>query len=174
MFKLSLSLASLVALVAAESHTITFDNRCGFGTPTLVSNTGAILSTGGSYTANGPIIGAISGGLSGLLRNSFHHSSMLYAGGCGLNGDRCTIIETTLRNSLNGQPGSGSTLTSRSFLRSLAFSVTSGFGYYNGCDGTGADCTYGGCPTAFHKSDDTHVQVACQANDVNLVVTFCN
>jgi hypothetical protein len=31
--------------------------------------------------------------------------------------------------------------------------------------GTGPDCS-----TAFHKSDDTQVQVACQANDVRIAV----
>ncbi|KAI0321567.1 hypothetical protein OF83DRAFT_1168312 [Amylostereum chailletii] len=45
--------------------------------------------------------------------------------------------------------------------------------YENGCDGAGADCTSGSCTTAFHKSTDTHVQVACQSDNVNLVITFC-
>ena len=42
-----------------------------------------------------------------------------------------------------------------------------GFGYYNGCDGAGADCTGPNCNTAFHKPSDTFVQVACQVNNVS-------
>ncbi len=69
------------------------------------------------------------------------------------------------------------------------------YSYTHGCDGAGARCDNANCPTAFHKPDDTHVQVACQSNDVsslagervvrdqciliflrpqvNLVITFC-
>lgn len=63
-----------------------------------------------------------------------------------------------------------------------AFSVTTGFKYYNGCDGTGASCkrileplehfqlidtacdqgNSPSCVTAFHTSSDTQVQVACK------------
>ena len=39
--------------------------------------------------------------------------------------------------------------------------------YYNGCENTGADCKSGSCSTAFFKPDDTHVQVACQKNNVS-------
>ena len=45
--------------------------------------------------------------------------------------------------------------------------LITGFGYYNGCDGAGADCTSGDCSTAFHKTDDYQVQVQCTANDVS-------
>ncbi|KAI0073022.1 glycopeptide [Panus rudis PR-1116 ss-1] len=147
--------ASLASQVAGETHTVTFDNRCGRGTPTLRAQNGAILSTGGAYTIRGPLIGAI---------------AYLQTGGCGNNGEGCTLIETTLRNPPS--PGAGSS-TDISLIPPHTFSVTSGFGYYNGCDRTGADCTNPNCPTAFHKPDDTHVQVACQTNDVNLVITFC-
>ncbi|PPR02674.1 hypothetical protein CVT26_009790 [Gymnopilus dilepis] len=51
--------------------------------------------------------------------------------------------------------------------------LTGAIGYYNGCDGHGADCTNANCP-AFRKPDDTWVQVACQTNDVNLAITFCS
>jgi len=39
--------------------------------------------------------------------------------------------------------------------------------YFNGCDGAGADCTNPNCPTAFHVSTDTNVQVPCQINNVS-------
>jgi len=148
--------AVIITQAAAETHTVVFDNRCGFGTPTLVSQNGAILSTGGSVTFGGPLIGAI---------------AYLQTGGCGLNGEGCTLVETTLRNPPSPGAGSSSDL---SLIPPHSFSVTSGFGYFNGCDGAGADCTFAGCTTAFHVPTDTGVQVACQNNDVNLAITFCD
>ncbi|EIM83159.1 uncharacterized protein STEHIDRAFT_141346 [Stereum hirsutum FP-91666 SS1] len=139
--------------VRAETHTINFVNNCGFGTPTLVSQSGQILSTGGTYTAGGAIVGAI---------------AYLQTGGCGLNGDYCTTVETTLKN------GVGASSTDITLIPDHAFSVTTGFGYYNGCDGAGADCTYSGCPTAFHVSTDTFVQVGCSTDNVDLAITFCD
>ncbi|KAF5309378.1 hypothetical protein D9619_012481 [Psilocybe cf. subviscida] len=156
------SFKTLIALFAvgvvgamAESHTVTFTNKCGRGTPTLIQG-GNVLSTGGSFTSNGPLTAAI---------------AYLQTGSCGFNGEGCTLIETTLRNPTS--PGSGSS-TDISLISPHAFSVTSGFGYFNGCDNTGADCTNANCPTAFHQSNDNSVQVACQANNVNLAITFCD
>ncbi|KZV76468.1 hypothetical protein PENSPDRAFT_646234 [Peniophora sp. CONT] len=147
-----LSTAAIVlaalAGVQAESHTVTFTNKCGRGTPTLHGQNGAVLSTGGAYTINGPLIGAI---------------AFLQTGSCGANGDGCTLLETTLKNPTT--PGSGSS-TDLSLIPPHSFSVTTGFGYYNGCDGAGADCTGPNCNTAFHVPSDTFVQVACQANNV--------
>ncbi|KAF7300089.1 Glycopeptide [Mycena kentingensis (nom. inval.)] len=151
----SLVLFTVAALHAhAETHTITFDNRCGFGTPTLIQG-GTVLSTGKPFTHAGPIPAAI---------------AYLQTGACGFNGEHCTMVETTLRNPTS--PGSGSS-TDITLIPPHTFSVTTGFGYFHGCDGAGADCTSADCKTAFHKSTDTHVQVPCQTNDVNLVITFC-
>ncbi|VDC05663.1 unnamed protein product [Peniophora sp. CBMAI 1063] len=161
MFSFSLISTAVVVLsalagVQAESHTITFTNKCGRGNPVLRSQSGATLSTGGAYTINGPLIGAI---------------AYLQTGSCGANGEGCTLVETTLRNPPS--PGAGSS-TDLSLIAPHAFSVTTGFGYYNGCDGAGADCTNANCPTAFHVSTDNQVQVACQTNNVNLAITFCD
>ncbi|KAF8976387.1 Glp-like protein, partial [Cyathus striatus] len=145
---------AFVAGVHAETHTVHFDNRCGFGTPTLIQGPN-VLSTGGDYTRNGPLTAAI---------------AYLQTGGCGFNGEGCTLIELTLINPTS--PGSGSS-ADISLIPPHVFSVTSGFGYFNGCDGAGADCTYAGCPAAFTQSDQTWKQVACQANNVNLAITFC-
>ncbi|THU97547.1 glycopeptide [Dendrothele bispora CBS 962.96] len=153
----SLSLVSLVALVAsvsAERHTVHFDNRCGRGTPMLIQGPN-VLSTGGDFTSNGPLTSAI---------------AYLQTGNCGFNGEGCTIVETTLVNPTS--PGSGSS-TDISLIPPHSFSVTTGFGYFNGCDGVGQDCTSGSCPQAFHVDSDTQVQRACQVNDVNLAITFC-
>ncbi|KZT07556.1 uncharacterized protein LAESUDRAFT_758557 [Laetiporus sulphureus 93-53] len=150
--------ASLVAVaialvhVNAETHTVTFTNDCGgSGYPILRAQDGTILSTGGAYTIDGPLIGAI---------------AYLQTGGCGDNGEYCTLIETTLEN--------GASSTDISLIPPHEFSVTSGFGYYDGCDGAGADCTYADCPTAFHSSGQTGVQVACTADNENLAITFCD
>ncbi|KAF8058640.1 glycopeptide [Lyophyllum atratum] len=155
MFKAFFATILAVAVsVQAERHVVHFDNRCGFGTPRLIQGPN-VLSTGGDYVSNGPLNGAI---------------AYLQTGNCGFNGDRCTLIETTLKNPTTAGGGSS---TDISLIAPHSFSVTSGFGYYNGCDGAGADCNNANCPTAFHQPSDTYVQVACQANDVNLVITFC-
>ncbi|KAK7690576.1 hypothetical protein QCA50_005674 [Cerrena zonata] len=155
-------LASLLAAmtvaqgVAAESHTVRFTNKCGRGTPTLRNQQGKVLSTGGDFKSNGPLIGAI---------------AYLQTGNCGANGEGCTLIETTLRNPTT--PGSGSS-SDISLIPPHKFSVASGFKYFNGCDGQGADCKDQNCKTAFHKPTDTNVQVACQTNDAGLNIIFCD
>ncbi|KDN51540.1 hypothetical protein RSAG8_00085, partial [Rhizoctonia solani AG-8 WAC10335] len=56
MFGFSTLISTLaVALVAsigvqAERHVVHFDNRCGYGTPTLIQG-GRVLSTGGDYVS---------------------------------------------------------------------------------------------------------------------------
>ncbi|KAH9485788.1 hypothetical protein JR316_0002703 [Psilocybe cubensis] len=147
-------LAMLVAGAHAESHTVHFTNRCGHGTPTLIQG-GRVLSTGGDFTSNGPLVAAI---------------AYLQTGNCGFNGEGCTLVETTLINPTS--PGSGSS-TDISLIPPHSFSVTSGFGYFNGCDGAGANCASANCNTAFHNPNDNQVQVACQSNNVNLAITFC-
>ncbi|KAJ7291815.1 hypothetical protein C8J57DRAFT_1429886 [Mycena rebaudengoi] len=149
-------LAIVVGSVNAERHTIIFDNRCNRGTPMLIQGPN-VLSRGGAYTHDGPIRSVI---------------AYLQTGNCGFNGERCTLVETTLVNPNPAQPGSGSS-TDISLIPPLAFSVTTGFGYFNGCEPAGANCDNPNCPTAFKVPSDTHVQVACQVNDVNLVITFC-
>ncbi|KAJ3709796.1 glycopeptide [Lentinula raphanica] len=154
LFKLAALFAAVATLAAAETHTVVFDNRCGTGTPLLKVN-GATLSTGGSVTIDGP------------LRSAIAYLDV----GCGANGEGCTMVETTLVNPTT--PGSGSS-TDITLIPPHSFSVTTGFGYFDGCDGAGADCTNANCGTAFHSSGDTGVQVACQTDNVNLAITFCD
>ncbi|KAJ6471600.1 hypothetical protein C8R47DRAFT_1324916 [Mycena vitilis] len=153
--------SALVALTAvavggvhAESHTVSFVNNCGSGTPTLIQGPN-VLSTGAAYTSQGSLISAI---------------AYLQTGSCGFNGENCLTVETTLVNPTS--PGSGSS-TDLTLIPPHSFSVPTGFKYSNGCDGAGAHCTSGTCTTAFHVSTDTQVQVACQTNDVDLTITFC-
>ncbi|KAF8872448.1 hypothetical protein CPB84DRAFT_1737614 [Gymnopilus junonius] len=124
--------------VRAETHTVHFTNLCGFGTPTLIRGPN-VLSTGGDFTINGPLTGAI---------------AYLQTG--NFNGEGCTLIETMLINPTS--PGSGSS-SDISLIPPHSFSVTSGFGYFGGCDGAGADCNNPNCNTAFHNSGDNFVQV---------------
>ncbi|KAJ3724283.1 hypothetical protein DFJ43DRAFT_598374 [Lentinula guzmanii] len=146
--------AAFVAGAQAETHTVTFTNLCGRGVPTLKAN-GVTLSTGGAYTSNGPLEAAIA----------------YLDVGCGANGEGCTMVETTLVNPTTAGSGSSTDIT---LISPHTFSVTTGFGYYNGCDGAGADCTSASCSTAFHVSTDTGVQVACQTDNVDLAITFCD
>ncbi|TDL18830.1 glycopeptide [Rickenella mellea] len=151
MFKTLLFLVATVVAVIAETHTVHFQNKCGFGTPTLVFG-GQIVSTGADFTANGPITGI----------------AYLQTGSCGFNGENCTTVEITLKNS--NSPGDASS-TDINKVPPHAFSVTTGFGYFNGCDGAGADCTSAFCLPPLTPGGPTNVE--CQTNNVNLAVVFC-
>ncbi|KIP11607.1 hypothetical protein PHLGIDRAFT_99429 [Phlebiopsis gigantea 11061_1 CR5-6] len=152
---LGLALAlSATSAVSAESHTVKFDNQCGKGTPTLIIG-GKVVSTGDPFTSNG----AISGGI-----------AYLQTGGCGFNGEDCTLMEMTLGNPTC--PGCGSS-TDISLITPHAFNVESSFSYYGGCDGQGTTCDSESCDTAFHQPNDNQVQVQCEEDNVNLLITFC-
>ncbi|KAJ7919945.1 hypothetical protein B0H13DRAFT_1573659, partial [Mycena leptocephala] len=94
------------------------------------------------YHSPGPLIRAI---------------AYLQTGACGFSGEGCTLVETTLTN--------GFSSTDISLIPPHAFSVTSGFGYYNGCDRAGADCQ-----RPFENPNETWKQVGCPAANVNLAV----
>ncbi|THH09794.1 hypothetical protein EW145_g1750 [Phellinidium pouzarii] len=177
MFSLLLSTVLLAVIGAhAETHEVTFTNNCGFGTPMLIQGPN-VLSTGGTFVSNGPLISAIAylqtGKTAFLPYISLETSANAYIfeGSCGFNGEGCTLVETTLVNPTT--PGSGSS-TDLSLIPPHSFSVTTGFGYFSGCDNTGADCTSAGCVTAFDTPDQTDRQVACQSDNVNLAITFCD
>jgi len=146
---------ALVANVNAESHTVSFDNRCGRGTPTLIQG-GNVLSTGEPFTSNGALSSFI---------------AYLQTGECLFNGEGCTLFEASLQNPT--APGSGSS-ADISLIAPHAFNVAVGFSYDGSCASQGTTiCSSPSCDTAFFKPDDTFVQVACQDNDVNLLITFC-
>ncbi|KAL6310460.1 hypothetical protein BKA93DRAFT_721921 [Sparassis latifolia] len=145
------SLLFATVSVHAESHTVTFVNQCGKGTPTLIVG-GQVVSTGQPYTSNGPLDSAIA-----------YASFFFLSGDCGYNGEQCTLLEMTLGNPT--VPGGGSS-TDISLISPHTFNVEASFSYYDGCDNTGADCAYQGCPMAFYQSNDNQVQVACQTDNV--------
>jgi len=145
------------ASVRAETHIIRFDNQCGYGTPQLIQG-GNVLSTGEDYTSNGPFESAI---------------AYLQTGACGFNGEDCTLLEMTIGNPVVAGGGSS---TDISLITPHAYSVQSSFAYFGGtggCDYTGANCASATCPQAFFYSDETQVQVACQEDDINLLIAFC-
>ncbi|KAJ7828774.1 hypothetical protein B0H14DRAFT_2811463 [Mycena olivaceomarginata] len=177
MFSIKAATFAMIAFAAgkalAETHTITFNNNCGRGTPMLISQTGQVLSTGGAFTSNGPLRGAIAYLQTGMTtRNS--SSQYLNLNNCEQAAAVSTarvarFLETTLVNPSTA--GSGSS-TDLSLIPPHAFSVTTGFGYIGGCAPAGADCNNANCNTAFHVPTDTFVQVACQQDNANLVVCF--
>ncbi|KAL1745510.1 hypothetical protein HDZ31DRAFT_36279 [Schizophyllum fasciatum] len=141
---------AVAALALAETHTIHFDNACGYGTPVIYQNFQKIAS--GDHTFQGEARSVI---------------AFLQTGKCGANGEGCTMVETTLIN--NGVSSTDVTL-----IPPHTFSVPTGFGYYNGCDGVGNNCQSANCPGAFHKTNDYGAQRQCTGhNNVNLAITFC-
>ncbi|KAF8918639.1 hypothetical protein CPB85DRAFT_1384479 [Mucidula mucida] len=140
-----------VATVNAESHTVSFVNNCGTGTPILSQNFNT-LSTGAPYTATG--------GFSAVIA--------YLDTGCGFQGTGCAIVETTL---ING----GVSSTDISLIDPHTFNVPTSFYYTGGCQGYGASCSNSGCPTtdAFHKTDDYEAQRQCTSDNSGLVITFC-
>ncbi|KAF8187594.1 hypothetical protein K438DRAFT_1595248 [Mycena galopus ATCC 62051] len=108
----------------AETHTVTFNNNCSSGTPTLIGQGGVVLSTGDAYTIDGPLLSAF---------------AYLQTGECGFNGENCLVVETTLMNPSTTTEGVGS-VTDLTLVPPRAFSVTTGFAYVGACAPAGADC----------------------------------
>ncbi|KAJ7627240.1 glycopeptide [Roridomyces roridus] len=160
MFSLTKTLAllavALITTVRGETHTVMFENHCGAGIPMLIAQDGTVLSTGAAYNSTGPIIDAI---------------AFLQTGSCGAKGEGCSTVDITLQNPTSPGGGSSADIT---VVPPHAFSVVTGFGYFNGCDGAGMDCTIPGCPNAFLTPGGPPIVVACQTDNVNLVVTFCD
>ncbi|THU95539.1 glycopeptide [Dendrothele bispora CBS 962.96] len=154
--KIAAAVVLAVAIVgaSAESHTVNFINRCGRGTPQLLQN-GRVLSTGGSFTSNGPFLAAI---------------AYLQTGNCGFNGENCMTVGMTLQNPTTAGSSSSADL---SLIPPLAFNVPTRFEYINGCNGVGQTCSAGNCDTAFHVPSDTQIQRACQTDNAGLQITFC-
>ncbi|KAF9818664.1 hypothetical protein IEO21_02644 [Rhodonia placenta] len=146
--------AAALALVhvKAETHTVSFTNNRILHKPYLWGQNGVLYSSGeGSYTSDGPLLGLI---------------SFCLTGNCGNDGEGCTTVEATLENASN----SAADIT---LISPHEFSVTSGFGFYGGCDGAGEDCTSADCPGAF--TDPTNgLIVSCSEPNVNIAITFCD
>ncbi|KAJ7287549.1 hypothetical protein C8J57DRAFT_1284255 [Mycena rebaudengoi] len=160
MFTAPLGLVLLQAIVfgvrvqAAESHTVRFDNRCGYGNPQLIK--GGNVLTNSSYTSNGMLDNAI---------------AYLQTGStCLFNGENCSLIELTLVNPTVSGGGSSADL---SLIDPHAFNVATRIEFFGGCDNIATTCSRKGCKTAFYHPDDTWVQIACQEDNVNLLITFC-
>ncbi|KAM5544739.1 hypothetical protein V8D89_001637 [Ganoderma adspersum] len=118
---------------------------------------GNILSTGADFTANGPIYAV----------------AYLQTGSCGLNGENCTTVDISLANTNPSDPGSGSSVAI-DLDPPHAFSAATGFEYYNGCDGAGEDCTNRQCQFFGAPPPGRTTPVLCQADNVNIEITFCD
>ncbi|QRW07046.1 hypothetical protein RhiLY_06045 [Ceratobasidium sp. AG-Ba] len=138
--------------VAAETHKVTFVNKCGKGTPTLVGQNGKIISTG-NYTATAPLIAR----------------GLLVDGACQSNGTGCTVAEMTLRNGISA--------ADVSIINPFAYQVPVAFNFTNGCSNVGNSCKDASCcstggaycqPTG----DDAAVRI-CTTPDAGLEITFC-
>ncbi|KAJ3974525.1 hypothetical protein EV361DRAFT_1031646 [Lentinula raphanica] len=108
--------------------------------------------------------------LAAIDPSSYSGIAYLQTGNCGFNGENCGIIEMTLDNPTVSGSGSSADI---SYIPPLAYSVPYKFEFYGGCDGSGASCTSSDCSEAFFQSDQTYVQVACQTDNVNILITFC-
>ncbi|KAM5544735.1 hypothetical protein V8D89_001633 [Ganoderma adspersum] len=142
------TLAALVGTVVGETHTVHFENDCGFGTPMLIQGNN-VLSNGKDFVSDGALVSAIA-----YLQN----------GDCGFNGENCTLLQTTLLNFVPGE-NSGS-LTDISLIPPHEFSVPTGFHYFGVCDGLGSNCD--------SAEDCSETAVSCQEDNVNLAITFCD
>ncbi|KAJ3724453.1 hypothetical protein C8R42DRAFT_661836 [Lentinula raphanica] len=136
----------------SETHIVKFDNQCGYGQPQLIQGNDVLTTT--EYQFN----------------SSYSGIAYLQTGNCGFNGENCGIIEMTLDNPTVSGSGSSADI---SYIPPLAYSVPYKFEFYGGCDGSGASCTSSDCSEAFFQSDQTYVQVACQTDNVNILITFC-
>jgi len=154
MLSIAMLISAGVTFVRAESHTIRFKNQCGMGTPQLVIG-GKVLSNGEDWTSNGPAQSGI---------------AYLQTGPCLLNGENCALVEYNLNNP--ACPGCGSS-ADISLIDPHRLNVPLAISYFNGRDGQGAICTTPDCDTAFHNPNDNQVQIACQEDNVNLLITFC-
>lgn len=155
--KVFLGLAAVLSAssaVSAESHTITFDNQCGKGTPQLLVG-GQVVSSGDPYTSSSAISGAI---------------AYLQTGECNTNGEGCTLLEMTLNNPTCIGCGSSSDI---SLIPPHAFNVEASISYYGACNGQGTTCSSADCSEAFHNPNDNQVQVQCESDNSNLLITFC-
>ncbi|KAH9830057.1 uncharacterized protein C8Q71DRAFT_911618 [Rhodofomes roseus] len=121
MFKITVAFLTTVLAVLqanAETHTVTFTNNCGYGTPELWSQSGQLLSSGGAaYTTNGPAYDLI---------------AYLQDGTCGQNGANCTVVDVTLAN--------GDSSAEIFFVARETEDPCVSFSFYNGCDGIGETC----------------------------------
>ncbi|KAF9476658.1 hypothetical protein BDN70DRAFT_882125 [Pholiota conissans] len=135
---ISVVVLAITAVIGARaSHTISFINNCGFGTPTLLQGN-TVLSTGGAFTSNGwP--SAI---------------AFLQTGSCGINGEDCTFVDITPTNS-----GSGVSVNISVPPPPLSARGSVKFAFTNGCSGT-ETCTGTKCATTPVECDAPNANLA--------------
>ncbi|KAE9409376.1 hypothetical protein BT96DRAFT_970278 [Gymnopus androsaceus JB14] len=178
-----LSSPRLIALIAmifvagtrAETHTVSFLNNCGEGTPTLMQNGARFL------------LEKITQLTVFLIRPSRISTSPVCA-----NGADCTAVVITLSNEIVISPtttynvhrfGSSSSLLCRYRIRVRCAPMAKTIQvltrnsidrYYNGCDDLGADCLEAGCIEGYQSGDTAIPQIICEDDNADIVITFCD
>ncbi|KAF8600276.1 hypothetical protein BDV93DRAFT_496924 [Ceratobasidium sp. AG-I] len=153
----SLGVASLSIRDWQESHTITFQNNCGKGTPQLQRN-GKILSTGEPFTQKGRHLVA---------------TAWLATDGCGPSGENCTLVELDLMNAINTTTDSSTNIL---IADQYKFSVPVKFQYFGSCSTSNECLSASCCPQGAVCNDsepDNMSERLCLANNANVAITFC-
>ncbi|KZV68928.1 hypothetical protein PENSPDRAFT_502878 [Peniophora sp. CONT] len=155
-WSLSLALVLLLANGAySESHTVSFINNCGFGTPVLLVDE-VVVSNGSDYSSDMSIIKGV---------------AYLDQDGCASGGsESCMEIEINLSNS---SPSFVDILLIPPQVYRSAACVT----YSDGCDGASLTCTGPDCSEAIISEDDpsgSGAVLVCEDSDANVIITFCD
>ncbi|KAH9931892.1 uncharacterized protein B0H18DRAFT_1208712 [Fomitopsis serialis] len=149
--------ALLMKLVhAQETHYVSLVNNCGQGYPVLGGLYGEFYNASETSLFKGPAWGLIA--YLQYTDNNGMHLAAFYARPMVL-----SLLDRKQRISVD-----------ITLVPPHEFSVTTGFGYYGGCDGSGLDCTSADCIEAKHDSSQGDRQIACTAPNVNLAITFCD
>ncbi|KIM79149.1 hypothetical protein PILCRDRAFT_823728 [Piloderma croceum F 1598] len=157
MVRLSTSIFTVLSILcttASAGHSISVNNQCGYGTPTLSApfTNGQPTNIAGGYSSSGDLTGFII-----YLQNGNQ---------CGANGENCLILEGTLNNGYSSVDISK--IPPHSFNSPLAFSYTNGAGGRS-CNSASCQCDY----AAFCKTDDYGAQVGSPDPNASITVTFC-
>ncbi|KAH9835725.1 uncharacterized protein C8Q71DRAFT_93211 [Rhodofomes roseus] len=136
------------------AHSVTVQNYCGGGLPTLDRIPSNTIATGtGTVFTNDTILDI---------------QAFLNRGYCGPNGGNCTVVSFSL-----GQPDGSSTAVIN-LVPNNYFSDAVSFSYYNACTGAGASCLDSDCTNAEHITDNSLGAVNCAAaSDSNRKVDCC-
>ncbi|QRW05804.1 hypothetical protein RhiLY_04803 [Ceratobasidium sp. AG-Ba] len=140
-----------------EKHTVTFLNKCSFGTPKLQRNGKTINGDGNtSYTENGRLTA----------------TAWLDYDRCGFSGENCSLVVIDLENGTESNNADSSVYIELS--DQYAYSVPVKFQYQGPCDGGNQCLSASCCPDG--ASCDNNNELAerqCLANNANLEITFC-
>ncbi|QRV85800.1 hypothetical protein RhiJN_13818 [Ceratobasidium sp. AG-Ba] len=162
LYLITIATAAAISVSAApkhkgEKHTVTFVNKCLFGTPKLQRN-GRILNEKGktSYTEDGRLTA----------------TAWLEYDKCGENGEKCSLVVIDLENGTQSNNADSSVYIDLS--AQYGYSVPVKFQYQGPCNGGNQCLSESCCPDG--AACDSNYQSAerqCLGNNANLEITFC-